>query len=122
MNLALSAAAFVLYCVVAVLLVRRYRGTGNAGFLWLGLPLVLSPVAALPLALWLQLGVDRLELGQQVNSFPFTLVEEGRISLGDLLTLVNLIEHVIWGAVSLVAVVALNVSRKTRKSSRRDDL
>jgi hypothetical protein len=49
----LGATTLVLYLAVAVLLVWKYRRTRNAGFLWLGLPLVLLPLVALPLALWL---------------------------------------------------------------------
>ena len=107
----LGAITFALYSVVAVLLVWKYRGTRDAGFLWLGLPLVLLPFVALPLALWLQAGVDRLTLGQQVSTFPFTLVEQGRLTMGALLTLLNLMQHVFWGLLSLVAVLALNGHR-----------
>jgi hypothetical protein len=103
----LSVTTFILYSVMAVLLVRKYRRTGEAGFLWLGLPLVVLPFAALPLAFWLQEGVDRLELGEQVSIFPFTLVEQGRLTVGSLLTLLNLVEHVVWGLSALVAVLAL---------------
>ena len=109
----LGTITFVLYATVAVLLVWKFRRTRDAGFLWLGLPLVLLPVVALPLALWLQAGVDRLALGRQVSLFPFTLVEQGRLTLGSLLTLLNLIEHVVWGVLSLVAVLALSRARKT---------
>ena len=91
----LGATAFALYVAVAVLLVPKYRGTGDAGLLWLGLPLVVLPLVALPLALWLQAGVDRLLLGQHVNAFPFTLVEQGRLTMGSLLTLLNLVQHVV---------------------------
>lgn len=107
----LGAITFVLYSAVAVLLVWKYRRTRDAGLLWLGLPLVLLPLVALPLALWLQTGVDRLALGQQVNAFPFTLVEQGRLTLGGLLTLLNLVEHVVWGVLSLVAVLVLRPHR-----------
>ena len=103
----LGASTFVLYSAVAVLLVWKYRRTRDAGFLWLGLPLVLLPVVALPLALWLQAGVDRLAFKQQVSAFPFTLVEQGRLTLGGLLTLLNLVEHMVWGVLSLVAILAL---------------
>jgi len=108
----LGATTFVLYSAVAVLLVWKYRRTRDAGFLWLGLPLVLLPIMALPLALWLQVGVDRLVLGQQVSAFPFTLVEQGCLTMGGFLTLLNLVEHMVWGVLALVAVLALNGSRK----------
>ena len=108
----LGAVTFALYAAVAVLLACKYRRSGDVGFLWLGLPLVLLPLVALPLALWLQAGVDRLVLGQQVSTFPFTLVEQGRLTMGSLLTLLNLMEHVVWGVLALIAILALNGSRK----------
>lgn len=108
---ALAAITSVLYCVVAVLLVWKYRVTRDAGFLWLGLPLVLLPLVALPIALWLQAGLDRLALGQQVNAFPFTLVEQGCLTMGRLLTLLNLLQHIVWGVLSLVAILALRPHR-----------
>src|ERR1035437_357676 len=107
----LGVTTFVLYLAVAVLLVWKYRRTRDVGFLWLGLPLVLLPIVALPLALWLQVGVDRLALGQQVSAFPFTLVAQGRLTMGGLLTLLNLVEHVVWGVLSLVAVMAIGPHR-----------
>ena len=107
----LGAITFVLYSAVAVLLVWKYRRTGDVGFILLGLPLVLLPLVAIPLALWLQAGVDRLLLGKQVSVFPFTLVEQGRLTMGTLLTLLNLTQHVVWGVLSLVAVLALRPRR-----------
>ena len=107
----LGAAILLLYAAVAALLVWKYRRTGDTGFLWLGLPLVLLPLVALPLALWLQVGVDRLARGHPVSAFPFTLVEQGRLTLGGLLTLLNLVEHVVWGGLSLIAVLALRPHR-----------
>ena len=104
---ALAVVTSVLYCAVAALLVWKYRATREAGFLWLGPPLVLLPLGSLPVALWLQAGVDRLALGQQVSIFPFTLVEQGHLTMGSLLTLLNLVEHLAWGALSLVSVLAL---------------
>jgi len=107
----LGSIAFALYAAVAMILLWKYRGTRDAGLLWLGLPLVLLPLVALPLAFWLQAGVDRLLLGQQVNVFPFTLVERGRLTMGGFLTLLNLVEHVVWGVLALIAVLALRPHR-----------
>ena len=119
MIVALAVITSVLYCAVAVLLLWKYRATKDAGFLLLGLPLVLLPLVALPLALWIQAGVDRLALGLQVNAFPFTLVEQGRLTMGRLLTLLNLLEHVAWGVLSLVAVLALQ-PRRAKDRARRE--
>ncbi|MGD9874860.1 MAG: hypothetical protein AB7T27_11430 [Kiritimatiellia bacterium] len=107
----LSVVTFILYFAVADLLIWKYRKTRDSGFLWLSLPLVLLPVVALPIALWVQAGVDRLALGEQINAFPFTLVEQGHLTLGGLLTLLNLLQHVVWGILSLIAILALKPRR-----------
>lgn len=112
MNRSLGSIALALYLAVAVILVRRYRVTGDKGFLLLGLPLVISPLVALPLAMWLQTGVDRLIAGREVSSFPFTMVQQGRMSMGVLLTALNLVQHVIWGTSSLMAVLVLKGGRR----------
>jgi len=112
MNKSLGVVALMLYIAVAVILVRRFRKTGDKGFLWLGLPLVVSPMVALPLALWLQVGVNRLIAGQEANNFPFSLVQQGRLSMGALLTVLNLVQHVIWGVSALVAVLVLKGTKK----------
>ncbi|MDZ4199532.1 MAG: hypothetical protein U1E27_09635 [Kiritimatiellia bacterium] len=119
---ALAAITSVLYSAVAALLVWKYRATKDAGFLWLGLPLVLLPLMALPMALWLQAGVDRLALGQQVNAFPFTLIEQGRLTMGGLLTLLNLLQHVVWGVLSLVAIRVLRPHRARNVAEEKDRL
>jgi len=113
MNVILGAIAFVLYAAVAALLVSKYKKTNDAGFLWLGLPLVLLPIVAVPLAFWAQIGTDRLALGEHLNHFPFSLVEQGHLTIGRLLTLLNFVEHLVWGLLSLLAVLALNRERKT---------
>lgn len=121
MNVVLGAVAFVLYTAVAVLLVSKYQKTNDTGFLWLGLPLVLLPIVAVPLAFWVQIGTDRLALGQHLNHFPFSLVEQGHLTIGRFLTLLNFVEHLVWGILSLLAVLALNRGRKSpdREKSQR---
>lgn len=117
----LGATTFILYIAVAVLLAWKYRETKDAGFLWLSLPLVLLPLVALPLALWQQEGVDRLVCGQEVSVFPFTLVTQGRITLGGLLTLLNLLEHAVWGVLSLVAILAIRPHRAKAASGSTEE-
>lgn len=108
MTVLFGAIDFALYLLIAVALVRKYSRTRDAGLLWLSLPLVLIPVVALPLACWLSAAADRLALGQPVGFYPFTLVEQGRLTLGDLLTRVNFLEHAVWGLLALAAVLALS--------------
>lgn len=107
MTASLAAFDAALYLLIAVALVWKHRRTRDAGFLWLALPLVLFPLVALPLAFWLDAAADRLALGQRVGFYPFTLVEQGRVTLGEILTQVNLAEHAVWGVSALVAVLVL---------------
>ncbi|MFH0952904.1 MAG: hypothetical protein V1873_01095 [Verrucomicrobiota bacterium] len=113
-SLAVFDAAF--YLLIAVALVWKHRRTKDAGFLWLGLPLVLFPLAALPLTFWLDAAADRLALGQRVGCYPFTLVEQGRVTLGELLTRMNLAEHAVWGVSALIAVLVLCRQKADRAS------
>jgi hypothetical protein len=99
----LVAITSVLYFGLAVLLVRKYRWSGDTGFLWFFLPLVLLPFLSIPIAVWVEGEVERLMLGEQAHTFPFTQVNLGQITLGKLLTLLNLLQHVVWGALAIIA-------------------
>lgn len=110
------------YVAIAVLLIRKYRRTRDTGLLWLGLPLAIIPFTALPITSWRHAMADRLAMGQPVNCFPFTLVGQGRFTLGELLTLLNYADHVVWGVFALIAVCALSSGRSftpPRKMPRR---
>jgi hypothetical protein len=111
MTILLGAADLVLYAAIAVILVLKYRGTKEAGFLWLVMPLVLIPALALPVTLWRHAMTDRWIAGKSVSLLPFTLVEQGRLTPGSLLTLLNFADHVAWGVFALAAVLVL-VRRK----------
>jgi hypothetical protein len=97
-----------LYVSIVVVLIRKYRRTRDSGLLWLLVPMALIPSTALPITLWRHAAADRLVHGQPADLFPFAWVEQGRLSLGSLLTLLNYADHVVWGAFALIAVLALN--------------
>lgn len=107
----LGAITLILYLAVAWLLISKYCRTGDVGLILLGLPLVVLPIVSLPLTFWLQAGVDRLSYGEHVRVFPFTLVQQKRLTLGSFLTMVNLVEHVVWGVLALAAVYVLRPRR-----------
>jgi hypothetical protein len=117
-NVLFGAIDAVLYLAIAVILIRKYRRTRDHGLLWLGLPLVLFPFAALSLVSWMQMTADRLALGQQVGFFPYSLVEDGHLSLGSLLTALNLVEHTAWGLSALAAVLILSRRRPSAERFR----
>ena len=108
-------AGAVVYLAIIVALVYKYRRTGDRGFLWLGIPLVIGPLLRLPLDHWLAFATDRLAGGGQVGVFPFTLVEQGTITLGYLMVLLVQFRHLVWSGLILVAILMLH---KTKRSTR----
>ena len=93
-----------LYLLTALLLILGYTKTKNNGFLWLFLPLVILPIVSIPLSLLVQTGIDNITIAH----FPFTLVTHGKITMGQLITTINLTEHVAWGILSVMAIWIMN--------------
>jgi hypothetical protein len=96
--------------VIAGALVYKYWRTGDRGFLWLGLPVVVLP--ALPIGLGMRWAVDRLQSGEGVGFFPFTLVERGQMSIGSLLSLVGSCVHTVYTVLILIGILLLYSGRK----------
>jgi hypothetical protein len=114
----LGLAAAVVYLAIIAALVHKYRRTGDRGFLWLGVPLVIGPLLGVPLDHWLHLAMDRLASGGRVGYFPFTLVERGTMTLGDLISVLTLLRHLIWSGLILVAILMLHKTKAGESASR----
>ncbi len=112
MNTILCAVNAALFIAVTVALVFKYRQSQQSEFIWLAIPLVLLPLLSLPITEWLKVSVDRLSTGDPNVTFPFTLVESGRITLGNLLVFWNGVSHIIWSAFVLVGILMLLQSRR----------
>lgn len=97
----------ILFLTVAGVLFQKYRRTRDRGFLWLAIPLVLFPLLGFPLAYALRHVVDRLSAGETIGVYPFTLVESGKMTLGNLVTLLGYFRHAIWSAFVLLGVLML---------------
>ena len=103
------------YLAIAILLVRKFIRTRDAGFLWLGVATLIWPrVSGL---------LDRRELallGRRMNGqsvgFPFSMVDHGEISFGSLLTFLQLLQYFIGAALLLVAVMYLYRDRTNRNA------
>ena len=87
---ALIAAGYGLFVAVAILLVRTYRRTRAVGFIWLGVAVLVWPLAARPL----RLIVDRMGPG------PFD-------TTGQFAAFLNVSQQVCGLALLLVAVLLL---------------
>ena len=106
-----------LYLYLAFALSKKYRYSKDAGFLWLIVPIVVFPCLAVLITYGKQMAVDRLVAGQPVGVFPFVLVETGRLTLGRLLTRLNFIEHTVWAAFGVTAVLLLRSGSAPRPKS-----
>jgi hypothetical protein len=98
----------VLYIIAAVLLVRRYLRTRDAGLLWLGAAVLVWPY----MSRLLQRGELRLALH---SSFGFVLGEQ--MTPGNFYTLLQSFNQVIGAGFVLVAILYLTKNRAKQDSS-----
>ena len=108
----LAVSVLVCYLAVAVLLIGKYRRTGDVGFIWLGVAVVVWPVVSRLLLDPLKgVAIDRLIRGHAIGLYPFTLVERGRITIGEFAASVNWTEQFVGICLLLVAVLYLSKTK-----------
>jgi hypothetical protein len=110
-------AGVVLYVTIIAALVHKYRRTKDQGFLWLGVPLVILPLLGVPLGHWLRDAVDRLASGGRVGFFPFTLVEQGQMTLGSLVVVFASVRQLVWSGLILTAILMLHKAKPSKTLS-----
>ena len=113
MNVILAAVNVILFSSIAVALAYKYRQSGQAGFLWLAIPLVVLPLLGMCMAYWTKVSVDSFVARETSGVFPFSLVESGRLSLGSLISLLNGAQHVVWSASVLLGLLMFKQQRPT---------
>jgi hypothetical protein len=106
-----AAYALVLHLVIAMVLVRKYIRTRDAGFIWLGAAVVVWPVVSNLLNQGEHLLVDRIIRHQPVSIFPFNLVERGDIAISSTMAALAWGEQIIGVGLLLVAVLFLSANR-----------
>ena len=79
-----AGSALILYLAIALVLIQKYRRTRDAGFVWLGIAVIVWPLAANVITWGERVAIDRLARHQSVGFYPFTLVERGAATLGSL--------------------------------------
>ena len=98
----------MMYAALTGALVFRYIRTHDAGFLWLGLAVVIWPlIAGMISNLWLRSAIERLAAGQKVGMFPFTLVENAQMTLGSLMMILSYVNQLINQGLFFIAVVKI---------------
>lgn len=102
---ALGAINVALFVLIAAALAFKHRQSGQAGFLWLTMPLALLPLIGVVVANWIEVSIDGLQATPPHVTFPFTLVESGRMSLGRLLSFLNMVQHLAWSTLVLIGIL-----------------
>jgi hypothetical protein len=104
----LASTFFALQLALAIVLIRRYARTRDVGFIWLGSAVLIWPLVA---RYGTHALVDRLVSKQPIGLYPFTLVEQGHMSLGEFVFSLGLWEQMIGVGLLLVAVLYLSKTR-----------
>jgi hypothetical protein len=97
-----------LHLAIAVILIREYVRTRDVGFVWLGMAVVIWPLLTRLLE---RTFISRVVSHQSVGFYPFSLVERGEMTLGNLVASFQLVEQLVGVGLLLIAVVYLSKGR-----------
>jgi hypothetical protein len=114
LTVALGLIPLAMYLVLAAVLLRQYLRTRDAGFVWLGVAVVIWPFVSRLLDLGQRVLIDRLLRRQLVGFYPFSLVEHGQMTVGSLVTTFSLLQHLVGVSLLLVAVLCLCKAKSDR--------
>ncbi len=106
----------LLFAGIAVALVVKYRRTGDTGFLWLGLALVVWPLLGFLEAPLVRVMVDRTLAGEPVV-FPFSLVAAGRMSIGSLVASLGYSSRLVRSSLVLLGILHLYRGRSAGRAN-----
>jgi hypothetical protein len=103
--------ALFLHLAIAVILIRKYVRTHDVGFVWLGVAVVLWPLLTRLLDAGERVFITRVVRHQFVGFYPFSLVERGEMTLGNLVASLQLVEQLVGVCLLLIAVIYLSKGR-----------
>ena len=106
------ALVLALHIAIAILLVRKYLGTRDVSFIWLGVAVVIWPLVSSFLGAGQRILVDSFSTQQPLgvflaHMFPFSLVKGGKITLGALVSTLDISRELSGAALLLVAILYL---------------
>lgn len=100
--------AFALYIALALALLAKYMRTHDAGFIWLGVAVILWPLCAYWLNRSEAILLNRVIHGQPVGFYPFNLIASRRMTVPEFVRLSGSFQQLIGAALLLVAVLFLS--------------
>jgi len=104
----LATLTLICYIAIVALLARQYLRMREPGLIWLAVAVVVWPFISRMLQTGEKVLIDRLARHQPVGFFPFSMVENGRITMGSLTLLLTYTQQLIGVALLLVAVFYLS--------------
>jgi hypothetical protein len=106
----LGVSALLLHLAIAVILLRKFMRTRDVGFIWLGVAVVIWPLVSKLLDAGERVLIDRT-LNHQWVTYPFTLVERGQMTIGDLVTSLASFQQLVGVCLLLISVLYLSKTR-----------
>src|SRR5947207_12575694 len=85
----------VLYVGITWVIWKKYRLTRNLGFLVLWCGVLAWPMVGGMLGFGIQMGVRRMASGDTLRFFPFFLIKNGQITIGELLVLSSYVSRIV---------------------------
>ena len=107
----LTVLAVLLHLAIAVILVRKYLCTRDAGLLWLVVAVVVWPLVSRLLDLGSRHLLDKLVRHEWVGFYPFSLVASGQLTIGELVAYLGLFGQLVGISLLFIAVLRLANSR-----------
>jgi hypothetical protein len=107
--------AIALQLAVVVALVYKYLRTRDAGFIWLGVAVIVWPSVSGLLNYEKHTLFNNILQGHLPGFYPFSLIQNGQISIGNLFTSLSLLQSLIGGGLLLVAVLSLHKTKGGNK-------
>ena len=106
-NITFNIARILLIAVIAVIFAIHYKKSRQQAFLWLAVPLVVFPLVGLAISYFYQVSIDKVIAGNPNVIYPFTLVNEGRISIGELISITNWMRRTFYLLGEILVIIGL---------------
>ena len=104
-----------LHLAVAAALVFKFLRTKDFGYIWLGIAVVLWPALSAPLNSKANALITLAGTGKGSTPFPFSLVQHGVTTMGDLFMLFSVSEALVGACLLLIAVLSLGKANGSLK-------
>jgi len=104
----------ILNLALAVVLICKYLRTRDAGFIWLGVAVVIWPLISGMVDRGIGKYFVRLRYNHLPGLYPFSLVERGQMSIGTFFMIISSLQRLIEVALLVVAVLYLRNTKSDR--------